>query len=251
MTKTWNSQINKYTNNFKVLKKLLIHWVSLEEWLWDWLLVLCKQILTGFLLGISPSGRQGKVWLQYQLDKVLANPGGRCGVRTAHESPHLEETATLHSLALVAQQCRLLWKGCDLEQGSSAYKTDPEGAWGPSADPTPCEWTASPSLKGECWVAHLCDKLGYSIAVGLSKLLAWGNTLFLSIYWFFFFLRIYSYWLPFFPCFTSPLSFTSLINYLHQNPCLRVCFWGNWNQNTSNSPLEWCSLGQVWQFPVL
>ena len=63
--------------------------MSLEEWLWDWLLVLCKQILTGFLLGISPSGRQGKVWLQYQLDKVLANPGGRCGVRTAHQSPRI------------------------------------------------------------------------------------------------------------------------------------------------------------------
>ena len=66
--------------------------------------VLCKQILMGFLLGIRPSERRGRVWLQYQLDKVLANPEGRCAVRTAHQSAlHPEETGTLHSLALVAQ----------------------------------------------------------------------------------------------------------------------------------------------------
>ena len=67
-------------------------------------LALCNQILMGFLLGISPSKRKGKVWLQYQLDKVLANPEGRCAVRSAHQSaPHPEERGTLHSLALVAQ----------------------------------------------------------------------------------------------------------------------------------------------------
>ena len=80
-------------------------------------------------------------------------------------------------------------------------------------------------------MAHLCDKLGDSTAVGLCR--CWlEDTLFFSFPYTSFVLFRFVFedillLATFLPLPHLPTLLHLLINYLHQNPCLRVCFWGN------------------------
>ena len=93
-------------------------------------------------------------------------------MRTAHQTvPHLEEMGSCYSLALLGQQCRLLWEGHDLERGSSlplrqALKEPTAG--GHLLPPLPACGQRKSFLVGECgW--HICDHLSDPVPVGLSS----------------------------------------------------------------------------------
>lgn len=142
----------------------------------------------------------------------LGQPREKLGTKTAHQSIlHLEEMGSLYSLALLGQQCRLLWEGCDLEEGSSLpwRQTLKELTAGASADPIPCSWTASPSLRGAVGGMSLGPHQGSRSRWPQHSWL--NDTLLLA-------------------AFLSLPRFPTILHLphkrLHLNPCLRVSFWG-------------------------